>query len=188
MMRNRMESTPTLSGSLLVAHPSLQDPNFKRAIVLLSAHTEDDGAMGIVLNRPMDKRLRHIDEQFEKSVLADVPVYEGGPVQNEQMIIAAWKWSDDRETFQLYFGLGPEKAIALQENDPEIDIRAFFGYSGWESGQLEQELEQDAWLVSPVRYEALERDAAEHCWRDIVLLSDPDLRFFADAPDDPSLN
>lgn len=192
-MRNRGTDDPengeqTLSGSLLIAHPSLQDPNFKRTIVLISAHSNEDGAMGIVLNRPTEQKLKEIDERFQNSPLSEVPIYQGGPVQAEQMIITAWKWCDDGETFKLFFGLGPDKAEMLKETDPDLDVRAFFGYSGWTGGQLETELEADAWLVSPVRMEALADHASTDAWKIVLLKSDPDLRFFADAPDDPSLN
>ena len=81
-MRDRGKTSVHLAGSLLLAHPAMRDPNFRRSVVLLSAHG-DDGAMGVVLNRPLGKQLGDLNAQFAASAIAGVPVYKGGPVQTE---------------------------------------------------------------------------------------------------------
>jgi len=75
-----MDSDANLTGSLLVAHPSLRDPNFRRTIVFVSQHSPEEGAMGFVLNRPIDT---------EVNELADVPVHYGGPVEAGQMLLTS---------------------------------------------------------------------------------------------------
>ena len=72
----------TVAGSLLLAHPSLRDPNFRRSVVLMSLHNAE-GAMGVVLNRPAGKRLAEVTGEFALTALARVPVFHGGPVQPE---------------------------------------------------------------------------------------------------------
>ena len=81
-----MNSDANLTGSLLVAHPSLRDPNFRRTIVFVSQHSPEDGAMGFVLNRPIDT---------EVNELADVPVYYGGPVDVGQMLLTSLQWREN---------------------------------------------------------------------------------------------
>ena len=112
-MRERGKATLNLAGSLLLAHPAMRDPNFRRAVVLLSAHG-DDGAMGVVLNRPLGKQLGDLNAQFAASPLAGVPVYQGGPVQTEQLILAAWQPEPLETGFRFYFGIDVDKAETLQ--------------------------------------------------------------------------
>src|SRR3954469_9579990 len=112
-MRERRKVTKdTLAGSLLLAHPAMRDPNFKRSVVLLSAHN-DEGAMGVVLNRPLGKQLAEINSEFAFGPLAGVPLYSGGPVEPEQLILVSWQWLEEESAFQLYFGIEPEKAAEL---------------------------------------------------------------------------
>src|SRR4051812_22924204 len=81
----------SLAGQLLLAHPALRDPNFKRTVILLSVHNAE-GAMGVVLNRPLNKQLGEVNAEFALSPLAGVPLYYGGPVNPEQLIIVSWQW------------------------------------------------------------------------------------------------
>jgi len=78
----------SLAGQLLLAHPALRDPNFRRTVILLSAHG-DEGAMGVVLNRRLDKQLGELNSEFALGPLAGVPVYAGGPVDPQQLIIVS---------------------------------------------------------------------------------------------------
>ena len=191
-MRNsefgQTESVSALAGSLLLAHPELKDPNFNKSVVLISAHSTDDGALGVILNRPMGQSLAQFDGKFSYTDLADVPLYVGGPASPAQMILTAWQWHLEQGRFQLHFGINPDKARELISHDPEIELRGFVGYSGWSQGQLEGELEQDSWVVTPVSSDALEDVQGDDLWRTIIREVSPEMRFLADAPDDPSVN
>ncbi|MCH2156880.1 MAG: YqgE/AlgH family protein [Opitutales bacterium] len=191
-MRNsefgQTESVSALAGSLLLAHPELKDPNFNKSVVLISAHSTDDGALGVILNRPMGQSLAQFDGKFSYTDLADVPLYVGGPASPDQMILTAWQWHLEQGRFQLHFGINPDKARELISHDPEIELRGFVGYSGWSQGQLEGELEQDSWVVTPVSSDALEDVQGDDLWRTIIREVSPEMRFLADAPDDPSVN
>jgi len=111
--RRTARKTDRLAGQLLLAHPALRDPNFKRTVILLSAH-DGDGAMGVVLNRPLDKQLGEVNSVFAFGLLAGVPVYAGGPVEPEQLIIVSWQWLETDHAFQLHFGIEPDKALGGQ--------------------------------------------------------------------------
>ena len=94
MRERRKETKETLAGSLLLAHPVMRDPNFRHSVVLMSVHNAE-GAMGVVLNRPMNQRLGELNGEFALGPLAGVPLFKGGPVHPEQLIIAAWQARPD---------------------------------------------------------------------------------------------
>ncbi|MDD2765642.1 MAG: YqgE/AlgH family protein [Opitutaceae bacterium] len=185
-MRERDQVTSSLAGQLLLAHPAMHDPNFRRSVVLLSVHG-DDGAMGVVLNRPLGKQLGDLNAEFAASTLAGVPVYQGGPVQTEQLILAAWQPEPLEASFKLYFGIDVDKAEALQGNEG-VRLRAFLGYSGWTKGQLENELRHHTWVVTPVSPELLERREGQELWRAILGRLSPEWKLMADEPDDLGTN
>ncbi|BET68928.1 YqgE/AlgH family protein [Opitutales bacterium ASA1] len=186
-MTRRRGAPAELAGSLLLAHPSLADPNFRRTVVLMSAHS-GDGALGVVINRPMGRTLAEISGDFAMSDLADVPVYFGGPVNEKQLILSAWEASEQAGTLRLYFGIDPEKAGELKRSHEGIRLRAYLGYSGWSGGQLEGELGDNAWVVAPVEGMLLEDVEGEGLWRAIIGRVSPELRLMAEAPEEPGLN
>jgi putative transcriptional regulator len=180
-------STPpptNLAGSILLAHPGLLDPNFRRTVVLMSVHNKD-GAMGVVLNRPLGKTLSELNGSFAYGPLSSVPVFSGGPVQPEQLILVAWQPCD--EGYRLHFGVEPEKASELL-NDGVTQLRAFVGYSGWESGQLENEMKMNTWVVAPMAPEMIGVSPDESLWRSMFSSMGPEWRLLASAPDKPENN
>ncbi len=184
-MRERRTSTKeSLAGQLLLAHPALRDSNFCRTVVLMSAH-DSDGAMGVVLNRPLGQRLSQLNGQFALGPLSDVEVFRGGPVQTEQLILAAWQFRSDG--FKLYFGIEPEKAEQLKTEDG-LHVRAFLGYSGWVRGQLEKELKQDTWVIAHVPGDLLEQPQDKGLWRAVLGGMGPEWKLLANEPEDPAEN
>lgn len=176
----------SFAGQLLLAHPVMRDSNFKRAVILLSAHSAE-GAMGVVLNRPLGKQLAELNTAFAFGPLAGVPLYCGGPVEPEQLIIVSWQWLQKENAFQLHFGIDPEKAAELI-GTPGLTVRAFLGYAGWSRGQLENEMKQDTWFVTTVEGGQLEQADGVALWRNILGGLDPELKFLANEPEDPSVN
>ncbi|CAA6676907.1 MULTISPECIES: YqgE/AlgH family protein [unclassified Lentimonas] len=175
-----------LAGSLLVAHPSLLDPQFKRTVVLLTAHS-GEGSLGVIVNRPLHQTLGQYDSELAGSEFADVPLYVGGPVACDQMILVAWKWSGEDGTFKLYFGIDEAKARQILLDDPHFELRGFIGHSGWGEGQLEGEIEADSWVVSPLNPD-IENEEGDPAWRSILSQVGPEMRLLAEEPDDPSVN
>jgi len=176
----------SLAGSLLVAHPNMLDPNFRRAVLFLSAHDPNDGALGVVINRPLEKQVSEVMTETPPASLADVPVFLGGPVGKNQLIFAAFEW-------QKGTGLKLNHNVGLGEPDELADkeraaICAYVGYAGWEAGQLEAELKQKAWLLQKPSRSLLRFDRLPQLWFDIMRGLGPWYKMLASAPDDPSLN
>ncbi len=174
-------------GSLLVAHPSLLDPNFRRSVVLLTAHSDEEGSLGVVVNRPLNQTLGEFDTELSGSDLADTPLYAGGPVACDKLILVAWKWSPGDGTFKLFFGIDDVKARQILKDDPGFELRGFIGHSGWTEGQLDDEIEQGAWVTSALSHE-IEDMVGDEVWRSLLYRESPQMRLLADEPDDPSLN
>jgi putative transcriptional regulator len=186
-MRRSVPSTSTsLAGSLLLAHPSLRDPNFRRSVILLSSH-DDDGAMGVVINRPLGQKLGELGDIFATGPLATVPLFAGGPVQPKQVLLCGWQFTGLDNTFRLHFGLLPEQAEALQAEEG-VQLRAFLGYSGWSGGQLENELRQDTWVVSAIPANFMTFTQDDSLWRGLLGGLNHQWKVLADEPEDPSLN
>ncbi|MDX2110484.1 MAG: YqgE/AlgH family protein [Verrucomicrobiota bacterium] len=177
-----------LAGWLLVAHPSLLDANFKQTIVLISAHSKETGAIGVIVNRPLEQTLGSFKAEYNGHPLGNVPLYFGGPVAPEEMILTAWQSTDDPVVFKLYFGLSLQKAEELLTEDPAILMRGFIGYSGWSSGQLEGELSDNAWAVCPLDGATLHKEDAPGAWKRLLKRIRPEWSFLADGPADPGLN
>ncbi len=184
MREPRSTAKQSLAGSLLLAHPILRDPNFLRTVVLMSAHN-GEGAMGVVLNRPLGKRLGELQGDFALGPLAAVPVFKGGPVQLDQLILAAWQTRDDG--FRLHFAIEPEKAIQLLA-EPGTVVRGFLGYSGWSAGQLENEMKHRTWVVSDAPADLFFQDEHEMLWRALLRRAGPEWRLMADEPEKPEWN
>jgi putative transcriptional regulator len=181
------EGQAPATGSLLIAHPLLQDPNFHRTVIFLASHDSGEGTLGVVMNRPLGKTLGETDSVGPDSVLAHVPLYAGGPVATDKLILAAWRWVPEQGSLQLYFGIDQDKAEALLAGDPGFQVRGFMGHAGWTDGQLDMEMEQGSWLLSPWSPELMKGEG-EALWRSVLLQADPTMRLLLDAPDDPSLN
>ena len=178
----------SLQGKLLIAAPSLVDPNFKRTVVLIAQHTED-GAMGIVLNRPTDATVFDAVEPLCTLVGDDATVWEGGPVEPAGVIVLA-EFDDPAESAELIFG-----DVGFMRADAEPNAvalatrraRVFAGYAGWTAGQLELELEEEAWFTAA----PLEDDvfaAASDLWSDVLARKGGPYGLLSKMPPDPSLN
>jgi putative transcriptional regulator len=176
-----------LAGSLLVAHPSLLDSHFKRTVVLMTAHSAEEGSLGVIVNRPLNQTLGQYDSELAGTEFAAVPLYEGGPVGSDEMILVAWKWASEAGTFKLYFGIDENQARQILEDDPEFELRGFIGHSAWGDGQLEDELEVTAWLVCPLSPD-LELLEGLAMWRAMLAQQGPKMHLLAEEPDDLSMN
>lgn len=184
MRERRKTSKDTLAGSLLLAHPAMRDPNFRRSVILMSVHNEQ-GAMGVVLNRPLGKRLGELSGDFAFGPLAGVPLFSGGPVQPEQLVLAAWQTRVDG--FRLHFGIEPDKALLLMTEEG-THVRGFLGYSGWSAGQLEKEMKLRTWVVVDVPEDLLTHSQDESLWKTVLGREGAQWRLLADEPEHPELN
>src|SRR5690606_27550725 len=141
-----------LEGRLLVAAPPLVDPNFDRTVVLLLAHGTDDGALGIVLNRPSGVAVGEYLEPWQPLALDPGEVFIGGPVQPEGVIGLGWVSGHLPDGVRrLADGVG---VVDLHRSPDELPgvtgVRLFAGHAGWGPGQLEAEIREGAWFVVDV--------------------------------------
>jgi len=184
---NLDESAPeSLSGSLLLAAPSLHDPNFFHTVLLLAAHNVEDGAFGYILNRPLDKQVSDLIEDDDLGKLGDVPVFLGGPVGTNKLSFAALDWSSQKSVLKVQTHLSTEQAKRQLEKGR--CVRGFVGYSGWSEGQLENELEQKSWISCPPLPRVLTNKKPEELWTKILHDLGPYYKLLAQIPRDPSLN
>jgi len=186
-MRNLGGETPrSLAGSLLVAHPNMLDPNFRRTVLFISAHEPNDGALGVIINRPLEKQVADLVTEAPPEGLADVPVFLGGPVGKNQLIIAAFEWGKG-EGLKLNHSVDlPQSSDAAGQKTSSIC--AFVGYAGWSAGQLEAEMKQKAWLVQKPSRSLIKLECLPKLLFDIMRRLGPWYKMLAVAPDDPSLN
>src|SRR5882762_8838796 len=167
-MRNvRREKPRSLAGSLLVAHPNMLDPNFRRAVLFISAHDPEDGAIGVIINRPLEKNVADLVSETPPENLADVPVFFGGPVGNNQLMLAAFEWHKDEGLKLNQHSL--ETTPELSETSTKSpSVFAFLGYAGWSAGQLEAEMKQKAWIVQKPTRAALAPARLPKLWFEIM--------------------
>jgi putative transcriptional regulator len=180
------QASENYAGSFLVAHPNMLDPNFRRAVLFISAHTADEGATGIILNRPLEKSVGELVTDAPPDGLENVPVFFGGPVQRDRLMFAAVEWRSGKG---LHFNptVDLEEANARAGKDPN-SVRAFIGYAGWSAGQLEAEIKQNAWITRKADRAALKLESLPKLWFQIMRGLGPWFKMLAAAPDDPSLN
>ncbi|HUQ23335.1 MAG TPA: YqgE/AlgH family protein [Gaiellaceae bacterium] len=172
----------TLRGRLLVAAPILHDPNFHRTVVLVAEHGEE-GAMGLVLNRPTDTPVADALPELVPLAGKD-PVYVGGPVALESVLAIA-ELDDPEDASELLFGT----VGFVQEPDvPVARGRVYVGYAGWSAGQLEEELEGESWFVVPAEADDVFSDDPDGLWSAVLRRQGGSYALLALMPPDPSLN
>ena len=177
----------SLAGSLLIAHPSMLDPNFRRTVLFISEHDPGEGALGVIINRPLDRQVAELVTETPPADPADVPVFLGGPVGKNQLMFAAFEWHNSGG-LKLNHNVGSNKTSDATEQDNVITVCAFVGYAGWGAGQLENEVKQRAWLLQKANPSVLKLERLPNLWFDIMRSLGPWYKMLAAAPDDPSLN
>jgi putative transcriptional regulator len=159
----------SLRGHLLVATPGLDDPNFRRTVVLVGEHG-DEGAMGLVLNRPSAATVSDaVPPLAPVADDADV-VHVGGPVQ-PQAIVVLGDFDDPERAGALVFGTIGFLPAEIEDADEVGELRqsrVFAGYAGWAPGQLEQELEEEAWIVEPALPTDVFTDDPDGLWSAVL--------------------
>jgi putative transcriptional regulator len=172
----------SLRGQLLIAAPALSD-FFARSVVLVIEHT-DDGAMGVVLNQPTGAMVGDVVERLAGLAAPGDVVHVGGPVSPDA-VIALGEFEDPGEAPRLVVG-----AVGLVDPEaPEPDLRAlrvYAGYAGWGPGQLDSELEAEAWIIEPAQPEDPFADG--DLWSEALQRKGGPYTLLSTMPADPSLN
>ena len=178
----------TLQGQLLIASPGLLDPNFRRTVVLVTEHNEE-GAAGLVLNRPSPTEVAEVVPQLEPLVEDGEQVWVGGPVQPNAVLVLGEFLDPDDAAVPLFGSLG---FPSLDEPDEVVPVttrrRVFAGYAGWGSGQLEDELAREDWIVEPALPDDAFTEAPDELWRDVLRRKGGIYELVSRMPEDPSVN
>jgi putative transcriptional regulator len=181
--------TESLAGQLLLASPTLADPNFARTVVLIGAH-DDEGAMGVVLNRPSTVTVGEAVPQLEEPVGGSEPVFVGGPVQPGAIVYLA-EFDDPAAAGLIVLG-----RIGFPASDATLDDlagatsrgRVFAGYAGWGAAQLDAELAGGDWIAQAALPEDVFTDAPESLWSGVLTRKGGSYALIARMPPDPSVN
>jgi putative transcriptional regulator len=176
-------------GKLLIAGPSLLDPNFWRTVVLVIEHT-DEGALGLVLNRPSETTVGEAVPQLEELVELSDQLFIGGPVQPSAVIVLG-EFEDPTDAALLAFddvgvlgtGSSPEESsVGLRSG------RAFVGHAGWGPGQLDGEIERGDWILEPAALEDAFTVQPPELWSEVLIRKGGNYALLARMPPDPSVN
>jgi putative transcriptional regulator len=179
----------SLKGKLLLASPTLEDPSFARTVVLVAEHNED-GAMGLVLNRPADVTVGQSAPELEELVDAHEPIYVGGPVQPTAVIVlaaftdpgaAGLMISDDVGFLSAQLDLAESAAVTKR-------TRVFAGHAGWGPGQLDEEMGREDWILETPRPDELFASDPDSLWSRVLTRKGGTFALVARMPLDPSLN
>lgn len=166
-----------LAGRLLVATPGLTDPSFSRTVVLLLAHT-DEGALGVILNRPGGLEVSEILPEWAHLAAGPAAVFIGGPVQPDT-VLCLGRTADGWRTVDV-------------SEDPSTtgvsSIRLFAAYAGWSAAQLEAEIDAGGWYVVDPLPDDPFSSTPDELWRRILRRQGGRMALAATSPDDPSLN
>ncbi|HEY5252199.1 MAG TPA: YqgE/AlgH family protein [Acidimicrobiales bacterium] len=184
-----------LVGRLLVASPQLGDPNFERTVVLMLDHG-DDGALGVILNRPTGLPVDEILDAWSTEALAAPPgvVFRGGPVSPDAVIGLARTDADgpdETKQWRLVLdGVGTVDLAVAPDEQPVavVGVRMFAGYAGWSPDQLEEELAEGAWIVVDALVADVFTSTAEVLWHDVLQRQGGKLALLAAYPPHPSVN
>ena len=179
------------TGKLLISEPFLNDPNFKRSVILMAEHSYE-GTLGFVLNQPSLLLLKDLIPDFTE---ADFPVFIGGPVEVDTIhfIHRCYDKLNSGEEISngIYWGGNFETLKVLIKNNSidEDELKFFLGYSGWSSGQLEEEIIENTWIVSDkFTQDIVFSNNEEELWREVIVSLGPRFAHVSNFPSDPSLN
>jgi putative transcriptional regulator len=172
----------SMRGQLLIASPQLAD-YFRRSVILVIEHT-DEGALGVVLNRPTEATVADAVPRLAELAGEDELVRSGGPVQPEAVLALA-DFEDPADIGTAV--LGTVGLLDPDRPDPRLQrLRVFAGYAGWSPGQLDEELEEGAWIVEPARPE--DPFASDDQWISVLRRKGGGYALMTTMPDDPTLN
>ncbi len=179
----------SVRGQLLIAGPTLLDPNFWRTVVLVVEHT-DDGALGLVLNRPSETTVGEAVAQLDELIDADDQLFIGGPVQPASVIVLAEFENPGDAALVAFEDIGVLAAGGSLE-DAGAGVRtgrAFVGHSGWGPGQLDGELERGDWILEPARRDDAFSTQPDALWSEVLTRKGGSYALIARMPPDPSVN
>jgi len=179
----------SVRGQLLVAGPALLDPNFWRTVVLVVEHNEE-GALGLVLNRPSETSVGEAVPQLETLLDPQERLFIGGPVQPSAVIVLA---EFEEATDAALLAFDDVGVLGTSSSPDELAAgvragRAFLGHAGWGPGQLDGELERGDWILEPAQVGDAFSNDARSLWSEVLTRKGGSYALLARMPADPSMN
>jgi putative transcriptional regulator len=179
------------AGQLLLSEPFMPDENFKRTVVLVCEHTRENGTVGLIVNKPINLKLNEVVEDFPPF---KAKVFLGGPVGTDTLQFLH-SLGDQIEgsiqlTDKLYWGGNFEQIKVMLAGDkikPD-EIRFYLGYSGWVTGQLDNELRENAWIIAKATHRNIFKTPYETLWREVMKSLGGVYSTMAGYPENPNFN
>ena len=185
-----LSDIPPAAGVVLIAPPMMQDPNFRRTVILLCEHGVD-GSFGLILNKAISMQLADVVEDMAQYT---GPLSVGGPVQPDTLHVLhrfGQKIGDAVQINNNLFWGGDfdeiQNIVRTQQTSQE-DIRFFLGYAGWSPGQLDAEIEQDGWIVTPAQNSFVFEDDPDNLWKNVLRKMGGEYALLSNFPEDPRMN
>ena len=187
---NQAKTTPS-RGKLLISEPTLRDFYFSRSVVLLAEHSEEEGSVGLILNKPINLKIKDVVKEFPTN---EFPLFLGGPVHPDRLFYLhtlGERVAGSMEIIKgLFWGGEIEKLMELIDLNlvsPD-EVRFFIGYSGWEPKQLDRELKEDSWIVTQCTLETVMGCTPDKLWGNMLKELGDDYAIWSNYPTDPILN
>ncbi len=178
----------SLKGQLLISSAGLHDPNFRHTVTLVGEHNHD-GALGVVLNRPLELTVGEGVPELASLVGGEEILFQGGPVQPTSPVLVAEFTHPELADLPVFGKVGFLMGDVSPEVRPGIvRARLFAGYSGWGPGQLETEMEDGSWILDPAREEDVFTEAPELLWSRVLRRKGPEFERMSRVPFDPRMN
>jgi putative transcriptional regulator len=178
------------AGKILISDPFQKDFYFKRSVVLLADHNED-GTFGLIMNKPVEIKFNEVLKEFSEF---DASLYLGGPVKTDSLFFIHSLGSKVPNSMKILEGIywGGDidiiKEMIIKKEIESTQIRFFLGYAGWGPHQLEDELDENYWVVSTMKAEQLFKNPPDKMWENFVKKMGTDYAGWVNFPTDPSLN
>lgn len=191
--RDQERGTPSYAGRLLVASPTLKDPNFARTVVLILDH-DHSGTLGVILNRPLEVEVRDVLPDWTGDVSEPGSLFGGGPVATDSALAIGVLTAQADEAplgWRAMYG-----RVGLVDLDTPVEVlagaltglRIFAGYAGWSPGQLEDEISEGSWIVVDGADNDLTTESPVDLWAEVLRRQPGNVRLLATCPEDPSQN
>ena len=180
----------SLRGQLLLDSGQLRGSFFHRSVVLI-CHHDAEGAFGLVLNQPTENKIGDVLAADIPGALKETNLYLGGPVQTTALsYLHSDSFLPDANVISnLSVGHSLDDLVELSDSfSPTRQIRCFAGYAGWGGGQLESEMEREAWLLHPATIDLVFSETSSSLWKDILVAKGWKYRLLAESPEDITNN
>ncbi len=178
-------------GRLLLAEPFMEDPYFKRSVVLLAEYNKEEGAFGFILNKPLEITVNDIIKDFPEFY---APVFMGGPVQTDSLFYMHNQGEFIENSVKICDNLywsGNYEQLKQMINDQLIfpnEVKFFIGYSGWDYDQMLNEVEQESWIITENKYQTIRELNNDNLWHASLESLGGKYALLANFPENPSLN